>query len=705
MGLEQLLYLQGVGAEFIDCHGQGVTIPVEDRHGVLECMLDSSSESTPLIADPLAVEGRVVALDATPWTRVLPEFQHSHTDNPSFNLHLPNSFQQGLWVKITTEFGEEYSLELLPERLKVIGDYHFESTDYLLYQVSIKALYPEIELGLGYHQIEVIETEGPVTKSGILLIAPPQAFQLKLQDGECVKQRYWGVSIQLYSLRSDEQWGVGDFGDLSKLIEIIATHGGDFIQLNPLHALDSANPESVSPYSPSDRRRLNPLYIDVVNLEEYQYIASVVTSTDFMAKKQHVNKDNWINYSQTTELKFHILTRLYEAFVRHELQGNTERAQSFFTFIEVQGADLSYFSTAMAQKAPKGASTDPQFFCYLQFVAEAQLEICQAKAKVLGMSIGLIRDLAVGASPDGIEVTQNKQVFCHNASIGAPPDPFAPHGQNWGVTPIDPIKLKRDKYQHFIEIIRRNMRHCGALRMDHIMAILRLWWCPNNPDLGAGAYVYYPLETLLAILCLESHRSECLIIGEDLGVVPPELNGYLKEAGIYSNQLFYFCKHHNGFEQPSDHRPHSLMMLANHDVPTLAAWWSASDMHLLRQLGLLDTNEALGEALSCREQDKEQLINLILQHDVQNQYQHLTELSEWDFESLLPAWIALAAKTRSSLFSVQLCDLVGERHSVNIPGTWKEYANWQRRLPYTLDEIANSPKVKQLFEVILARRG
>ncbi len=273
------------------------------------------------------------------------------------------------------------------------------------------------------------------------------------------------------------------------------------------------------------------------------------------------------------------------------------------------------------------------------------------------------------------------------------------------MSPLDPIKLQRSNFQHFIKILRSNMRSCGALRIDHVMALLRLWWCPNDSNLGSGAYVYYPLESLLAILCLESQRAQCFVIGEDLGIVPPELNGYLEKFGIYSNQLFYFCKNADGFQQPSEHKPKSLMMLANHDVPPLAAWWSASDLHLQRQIELLKSDEELGDLLNEREREKKQLITLFIQQGISLDNTQEGGRAEPEFESVLSAWILLSARSHSNLFSVQLCDLLSERHSVNIPGTWKEYSNWQRRLPYTLDDIAQSPKVKRLLRQIATQRA
>ena len=714
MKLEKLLYFQGIGNRFIDCYGQEVEIPYHDREGVLQCMLAGEDFS---VSSEWCIDERVHLLDAKPWTRALHAFQHTNDHEPYVSVYLKSDYSNQINLLINTECGEHATGAVYPKDLHIVGDYRIHDTLYLHYQVALKQLFPNFELGLGYHTVALSLADPLVTLTGILLVSPAKTYQFNDIKQNRVKNgtdsdsdtnakrlaQPWGISVQLYSLRSDEQWGIGDFGDLRYLITMIAEQGGDFIQLNPLHALDNFNHTSISPYSPSDRRRVNPLYIEISGVDEYRYIEPQVATQTFVDKKIDLNRDNWLDYDSVIIVKYQLLNMLYDAFCTYELADNSSRAQAFLLFVDSQGDDLNYFATELAAKAPAGFYADPHFYCYLQFLAESQLEECQLNAKALGMSIGLIRDLAVGASPDGIEVKQNQHQFCLNASIGAPPDPFAPQGQNWGLTPLDPIKLKQHNFGHFIHILRSNMKACGALRIDHVMSMLRLWWWPNIANLGNGAYVYYPVETLLAILCLESQRAKCCIIGEDLGVVPPELHGYLTQAGIYSNQLFYFCKHANGFYEPDEHKAHSLMMLANHDVPTLAAWWSSSDLHIKRQIELFDNDEALGDALNQREHEKYQLLKLLIHHSLLSEIEDINSI---EYEQVLHAWVALAAKSSSGLFSIQLCDLIGERHSVNIPGTWQEYANWQRRLPLTLKAIEDSPQVQMLLrEIYSARNG
>ena len=734
MGLEKLLYLQGVGAEFINFSGQNIRIPTQDREGVLRCMLDKLVDTRGEI-DAGYLARRIHELDAKPWTLGLHGFQHTYLDEPEISLYLPYGYQDELTLRVLSESGCLFSLSVLPADMRIVGDYHIGKTQYLHYRLSMLKLIPvdsvenantdtgiELQadspevmeannrrLGLGYHSAELIA--GTHRHSGIVMMAPRQAFRLSDIDSAIdsnensvskTRPRSWGVSIQLYSLRCDSQWGIGDFGNLTDIIDLVAAYGGDFIQLNPLHALDIAEPEQVSPYSPSDRRRINPLYIHIQGVPEYTQVKSELQSDEFESLRRAINIDNWLDYPQLTQLKYRAFVHLYQAFSQSDSKKISVRRQAFDDFVHREGQALTQFVEVESVKAGDDLPKDLNFYRFLQFVAEEQVCACQAYAKQAGMSLGLIRDLAVGANPEGVEVRQNPSQFCLGASIGAPADPFAPQGQNWGLSPLDPLSIKKDDFQYVTSIVRANMRHCGALRIDHVMSLLRMWWCPLDENNGQGAYVYYPVDSLFAILCLESWRAKCCIIGEDLGLVPPEMDRRLRNAGIYSNQLFYFCKHSTGFMSPDEHKQDSLMMLANHDVPNLAAWWSTSDLHLRRQLELIDNDEALGDALNGRELEKQQLLSLLMGVGFIDKAAVVDSL---EYEALLEAWISASAQSRSALFSVQLSDLIGDIHSVNIPGTWHEYPNWQRRLPISLSAIKESPKVKLLLERIRATRN
>ena len=733
MGLKKLLYLQGVGAEFVSCNGDNIVTPEQDRIGILRCMLASAAQERcePVMSAEQIAE-KIYQLDAMPWTQRLPLFQHTTIDNPELSMFIPSNSDCRLTIEVQLEGGEQFQLFIdtakfaaNPHIAKITGHYHVDNCDYLHYRLLItqalfasdiccSALQMSVlpYIGLGYHRVRIsdeVEFGSVCSKfvEGQWLVAPVTSYHSG-NTRSLSNNRLWGLSIQLFSLRSDTQWGIGDFADLAALIELVAKEGGSFIQLNPLHALDIANPQACSPYSPSDRRRLNPLYINFEMVPEYSqlfceaelYAADGTASEvaiEFKAIKQQVNSADWLDYQLVSLHKYRVFKLLYRQFIVAHVEPNSARGQRFSQFITDNGDSLRQFCEQQLNdtaELSEFSGLDCRFFAYLQFVAEQQLSQCQSQAKQLGMAIGLVRDMAVGVASNSVEVRADNSPFCQHASIGAPPDPFAPQGQNWGLTPYDPIALKHDGYQHFIQLLRSNMQSCGALRIDHVMSLLRLWWWPRSEDLGNGAYVYYPLDALLAILCIESQRAQCLIIGEDLGLIPPEIVSKLSAAGVLSNDLFYFSKDGDGFTVPANYPAHSLMMLANHDVPPLLAWWQADDLQLRRSIGLIDNDELLQSLMSQREFDKQQLLKLL---QTQGQFDG-RDVTSIHYPELLKAWLAVTAAGNALLFSVQLCDLVSDNQPINIPGTWLQYPNWQRRLAVSLTELAADKQVQGLLQ-------
>jgi 4-alpha-glucanotransferase len=777
MGLEKLLYLQGVGAEFIDCLGQKVTIDHKDRLGILASMLldndalkacanvnSSVDQDTlvqgKLVRDGLAqafndefIEQHIFDLDVAPWFEPVHAFQWCYQDAPALDFFFPENSPHRLSVTLTSAQGRKREYHFGIQDMTIVGDYVLEGTRFCHYRYSLS---PH-SLELGYFDLslsldaqtsaqaadqvhasssaktntqasaEITDQTGgnstaqdksPNRYQGRLMLAPRKAYSPKPSQAK----RPWGLSVQLYALVCDRHWGIGDFGDLLSLIDIATHWGVDFITLNPLHALDMANPCHASPYSPSDRRRLNPLYIHIEAVAEYAGVKSLLESPQWQQRKQAVSQGELIDYGAVHRLKYDAFYLLYEFFSGNTNTALSTRYQEFKYFNVSKGTDLSHFCAQEAKCGCENFIADPLFYAYLQFIAEEQLAACQARAKHQGMSLGLVRDLAVGVKDAGAEVLQTPWLFCQQASIGAPPDPFSLQGQNWGLLPLDPSQLKRSDYSHFIQLMRSNMQACGALRIDHVMGLLRLWWWPQQAapdhehglgyDLGHGAYVYYPFDTLLAIACLESHQAQCLLIGEDLGTVPPEIVSSLANAGIYSNQLFYFCKDHDGFTAPAHYKSQSLMMLANHDVPTMAAWWTEEDLKLRLALSLI-TEDEFQQALQIRHLEKQALITALKRAGLveagfmgaeqlaqANGFDNSLDHRQLSFENIMGPWCEWVASGESDLFSVQLCDLIGQIPGVNIPGTWKEYPNWQQRLSVSLEQITHSTLVESWVNAI-----
>ncbi|GIU49725.1 4-alpha-glucanotransferase [Shewanella sairae] len=736
MGLDKLLYLQGVAAEFINSNGNKIQISDADRLEVLACMLvsdDASQAEVIRLCRDLPQLHTLIAernfdLDAKQWTQLLPRFQYCDSKDLTLSFYLPEYYRQEIEIEFELENSDRFSCKTFSFKIKidssphcqVVGDYRIGEQVYLNYRLVISPEVCDIDLpaiNMGYHHVSLRFVDSHLqSATGIWLVSPSMSYQGEINASASSSTNAWGVSVQVYSLRSEQQWGIGDFGDLTQLIDMVAAQNAGFILLNPLHALDLTKPDEASPYSPDDRCRLNPLYIDIEQVEEFSLINELEMlkglqaldsrSQEFgsiAALKSQLNETKWLDYSKVSQYKFAVYQQLYQHFCQAQLIPQTARAREFQRFVNEQGESLRLFCLSQAKSVanlPWFTNTEPQFFAYLQFIAEHQLNQCQQHAKLRKMAIGLVRDLAVGAAANSCETRSQPQLFCHQASIGAPPDDFAPQGQNWGLTPIDPIALKRSDYRHFINLLRANMQSCGALRIDHVMSLLRLWWWPK--DSNGGAYVYYPVDCLIAILCLESHRARCQVIGEDLGIVPAEIVAKLATAGVLSNELFYFNKRNDQFTAPDKYKQQSLMMLANHDVPTLKAWWQGDDLQLRRELALISSDPELEQAQILRQKERQQLINLLIELQV---IAPTNSVNNIDYQELLSAWVQASASGNAMLFSLQLSDLIQDPISVNVPGTWHEYPNWQWRLPKTLKQIANDDFANGLMQQLTRNRN
>ena len=411
---------------------------------------------------------------------------------------------------------------------------------------------------------------------------------------------------------------MGDFRDLRELIGHAAPHGCGIVGLNPLHALMPANASHISPYSPSNRQFLNVLYIaveDVPDFAECDEARQRVAAADFQETLERLRATAHVDYVGVATAKFEILRLLYASFRSNHLERGTQRCQAFRNFIEVQGEALrlhaiydaldghlrlqgpQYWgwpswpedyrdpSSPVVNRFARERAQDVEYFLYLQWLAADQLREAQATARELGMAIGLYGDVAVGANSAGSETWSNRHLYRQGASVGAPPDALALKGQDWGIPPQDPNELRAQQYQPFIGLIRNNMRHVAALRLDHVMSLYRLWWVPRGLLSKDGTYVHYPLEDLIAIMALESERNECLVIGEDLGTVPEAMTLAMEHYRAYHYKVLLFEQEPSGrFKPPDAYVPTALAVVTTHDLPTLRGWWEEGDLALRDRL-------------------------------------------------------------------------------------------------------------------------
>ncbi|MDU1084901.1 MAG: 4-alpha-glucanotransferase, partial [Leclercia adecarboxylata] len=427
-----------------------------------------------------------------------------------------------------------------------------------------------------------------------VIVAPKRCYEPQaLKEGK----KLWGACVQLYTLRSEANWGIGDFGDLKKMLTDVGKRGGAFIGLNPIHALYPANPESASPYSPSSRRWLNVIYIDVNAVEDFRNSAEAQAWWKMDTTRQTLQRARdaeWVDYASVTALKMAALRMAWKDFAKRD----DEQMAAFREFVAREGESL-YWQAAFdalhayqvkedemrwgwpvwpeqyqsvdspAVKAFCEKHTDEvDFYLWLQWLAYSQFAACWQESQGYDMPIGLYRDLAVGVAEGGAETWCDRELYCLKASVGAPPDILGPLGQNWGLPPMDPHVIAARAYEPFIELLRANMQNCGALRIDHVMSVLRLWWIPYGETADHGAYVHYPVDDLLSILALESKRHNCMVIGEDLGTVPVEIVSKLRDSGVYSYKVLYFENDlEKNFRAPEAYPEQSMAVATTHDLP------------------------------------------------------------------------------------------------------------------------------------------
>jgi 4-alpha-glucanotransferase len=336
---------------------------------------------------------------------------------------------------------------------------------------------------------------------------------------------------------------------------------------------------------------------------------------------------------------------------------------------------------------------------YMQWLADSQVNEVQALAEDKGMAVGLYRDLAVGVADCGSETWADNGNLILDASIGAPPDVLGPLGQNWGLPPLNPQVLLETGFDAYIKLLRANMKHCGALRIDHVLGLLRLWWIPKGENATKGAYMYYPVEDMISILALESHRYQCSVIGEDLGTVPDEVVGILKEAGIHSYKVFPFeTAEDGGFISPGHYEPQSMSAICTHDMPTLRGFWHCDDLKMGKELGLYPNQEQLEELFADRLECKQGILDSMRGHTQNWLSEGIGHDAQYvPMDRFLAEAIQLhVAQGSSTLLSTQLEDWLEMDKPVNIPGTVDEYPNWRRKLSINLDEVFAKEEVNSI---------
>lgn len=737
--IDQLAEIIGFHSTYQGAFGDQVTATDSAKQSLLKAMgfeLDNES-----------LAKSIITLNQRQWLSILPVVHIAKLEEQQhvIKVSLPKTEALTLQWKIiadasvseplSKQMSEQVSMpptagSININDLQCIDETDINQTRYGQYLLPLPALKQ------GYYQLH-IDVNG-VQTSCPLIFAPKMCYSA--QDASVNKM--WGYTAQLYSLRSNNNWGMGDFSDLLNLVEQSAEQQASAIGLNPLHPLYQQNPAHRSPYSPSSRRFLNPLYIDVTKAPNFEYCEQAqkkVKSECFQQSIAAAKASQWVDYPGVATLKYEITAYLFEDFCANVNANNeniyTTMLTEFNHFKQKHGNDLHLFATFDAlnehfNSTDKKAYGWPDwpinfqhptsdevitfqqthavridYFCFLQWIAHQQLNAVTQCAIDKQMPIGLYLDLAVGCDGSGVDVWSNKDVYVPGASIGAPPDGMNPLGQNWGLTPINPVELQKQGYQPLVEALRSNMQYAGALRIDHILGLMRQYWVAPGMAANEGVYITFPFDDILRIIALESQYNQCVVIGEDLGNVPEGFSETIQNAGLLSFKVLFFERWQSGlFKRPENFPAQSIVTIATHDTATLTGWWQGRDLQWRQQLNLYP-NEAAGEAdRNARAGERQNLIAALDDLHVINMDKAPNQSPAQMNTELSIAVQKYLAASPSHLQLIPIEDALEIPEQVNIPGTIDEHPNWLQKLPVTLEEFLTVDSVQQIAQAMKIAR-
>ena len=699
--VDRLAQASGIAPAWFDIAGTRHEVTLETKRALLAAMglgFASTGEARDRLSELASLRDR----------RLLPPFHSARTDEAvSLRVARDDDMMPDGVVSIIREDGSDVSVPLDLDHLQTRVEL---SCDGRPVRVLDLALPPQ---PAGRHRVRLGNIECALT------VAPPRCY---LPPDLAAGGRAFGVAAHVYQLRGASDAGIGDFSTLGDFAAAAGRHGAGLVGINPVHALFGNNRERASPYHPSDRRFLDPIYIDVGHPDvlgeapEVQalYQAQAVQFAELRARPL-------VDYTGVWQAKKRVLEAAFAVFDAR--RGTTERdQQAFATFVAAGGEPLQRFATFEAISEtitdrdwmgwPAGLR-DPgspdvgsfatayadrvRFHLYLQWLAERHLTVAAEKGRANGLDIGLYRDLAVGTAPDGAEAWAEQLAYARGVSVGSPPDPFSATGQIWCLPPPNPIARLRSGGDPFGTLLHANMRHAGALRIDHAMGLSRLFWVPDGAPGSAGAYVANDFAANLAEVALESHRAACLVIGEDLGTVQDGFRETLERNDILSYRVLFFEREGTAFKPARSYPRRSVACVATHDLAPLAGWWRGADIDEREAVGQA-TPEASAVARRDRVGERVALARAVDEPA-------LTELPEVPVVAVTSAVHAFMAEAPSMLVVAQADDLLGESLGVNLPGTDLERPNWRRRLPLESDALFDKAVADNTLPIRLAESG
>jgi len=718
--IQQLAEQVGFHNEYTNCFGQQVYAEDESRASLLNAMgYDVSSEDI--------IYQQIETLKNSQWLRLIAptEVIKEELSEPVVDIVL-NENEQKLQYQVEMENGE------LVKGNVSVNDSDIESQKTIDKQSYRRVTLKLPKMPMGYHTLTVNSGERVATST--LIVAPQKCYQ----PSDAAAFKMWGLAAQVYSLRHSTSIGMGDFSALKRLVEQAGQKGASLIGVNPLHPLFPSNPAHRSPYSPSSRNFWNVMYLDpraFPNFSDCKAVQEALERGENRTLIEQLNSQEHIDYAVLGRFKLSLFELLFKDFQEKHLSKNSALAQAFQSFRIEQGKDLDILTTyealyehfhqldrnaygwrdwpedyqsptTPAVKAFAEEFSDRiDFFAFLQWNADRQLTAIKETAERAGMPVGLYLDLAVGSDGGGADVWSNREVYVAGGAVGAPPDATNTIGQDWGLTPINPVALKEQGFQALIKPMRSCMRHAGALRIDHVLGYMRQYWVAPGKRADEGIYISFPFEDMLRVIALESQRSRCIVIGEDLGTVPEGFGEIMANAGLLSYRVLFFERWESGlFHRPEVYPEQAMVTVSTHDLPTVHGWWSGEDLNWRDKLKLYPNQEMGVQQRAQRISDREQLLAALDDAQVIAKNEHpSTHPPEMNI-ALARAVQSFLAKTKGAIQMIPLEDALGIEQQVNIPGTIDEHPNWLQRLSLSVDALWQHDYMQAVIETMNQQR-
>jgi 4-alpha-glucanotransferase len=697
--LAELAHAFGVATEYWDWQGNHVIVSAATISAVLEALGLESSDDAGITRSLAVVADRA-------WRRTLPPIVVCREGGtPWVPMHLPHGEMPQVWVLL--EDGTRREVRQVDNYVepRMIDN---QRTGEATFEIPG-------DLPLGWH---MVNARIGLDKFSTPLVVSPSALSLPAQ----LQQRSaWGLMSQIYSVRSRQSWGLGDLADLADMTAWAATDlHADFVLVNPLHAAEPVAPMEPSPYLPTSRRFVNPIYIRVEDIPEMGYMSAA----ERQLLEWHADDARTLNAQDTIDRDAVWSAKVAALRTVFHQPRPSRRERSFTAFCEREGRGLLDFATwcALAEKHglpwgewpaelqdPRGEAVealrdqiadDVEFYRWLQWIVDEQLAAVQRQAKEAGMSLGVFHDLAVGVHPEGADAWGLADALARKVTVGAPPDQYNQLGQDWSQPPWRPDRLEELGYAPYRDMLRSVLRHAGGIRIDHVIGLFRLWWVPNGQIAKEGTYVRYDHEALISILVLEAHRAGALVIGEDLGVVEPWVRDYLRERGILGTSILWFENDPQGRPLPAEaYRELCLATVTTHDLPPTAGYLAGEHIDLREDLGLL--TRPVEQERELADAARQQVLDMLVERGLLRAGAQETEVVEALHRFL--SW------TPAKLLGVAVPDLTGDHRVMNQPGTDEEYPNWRLPLagpdgrPVLLEDLMKSHWARRLARCVAQR--